>query len=146
MGIKEEYVALVEKQEKIERKIKEIREEFAILEKEALASLPKEMNDVLQELDVAERNLAREMQENGVESYKVGGRRITLKGSTKYVVGDWRAFSEYVKDTGAINLLTKAITQTEIRNLVDSGVVIPGLVANTKTEIVTKTEPVQADD
>lgn len=59
----------------------------------------------------------------------IGGKKVKteLKPKTKYNVGDWDKFYQYIKKKNAFDLLQKRLSEAAVKLRVEDGVEIPGV-------------------
>lgn|SRR5690554_3174927 len=58
--------------------------------------------------------LLRHLQDTGHKSFKVDGATVFTKVQHRYSFGDWAAFSDWVKQTGQIELLQHRVSSTNM--------------------------------
>lgn len=72
--------------------------------------------------------LLKHMQETGHKSFKVEGATVFTKTNMRYSFGDWSGFTEWVKQTGEVDLLQKRVSSTNMETfLKDNGELPPGI-------------------
>lgn len=96
-------------QEVVDRMM-ELREKRSELKKQF-----EEKDRALREMyERGENWLLKHMQETGHQSFKVEGATVFTKTTKRYSFGDWTAFSDWVKQTGEVDLLQHRISSTNM--------------------------------
>lgn len=105
-------------------KMIEIREERAKLKKE-FESRDRQLREMYER---GENWLLKHMQDTGHKSFKVDGATVFTKTNHRYSFGDWVGFSDWVKQTGEVDLLQKRVSSTAMDTyLKDNGELPPGI-------------------
>jgi len=62
--------------------------------------------------------LLKHLQDTGLKSFKVDGATVFTKVNQRWGIGDWSAFTDWVKATGNIDLLGKRVASTNMDQFV----------------------------
>lgn len=114
--------------------IKEIATELTAVRAE-YAAVTKQKNDLEARKKALESDLMDTLAEMGMESVKIDGTTYGITASTKPVVEDWDAFYTYVLETGNLSLLYKQATQSVIKEILEAGETVPGVVLREDAKI-----------
>lgn len=101
-----------------------LREQRAKLKKEF-----EEQDRKLREMyERGENWLLKHLQDTGHKSFKVDGATVFTKVNNRYSFGDWAAFSEWVKQTGEVELLQHRVSSTNMETFTkENGELPPGI-------------------
>lgn len=114
---------MAEPQQVVDRMLA-LREQRAKLKKEF-----EEQDRKLREMyERGENWLLKHLQDTGHKSFKVDGATVFTKVNNRYSFGDWTAFSEWVKQTGEVELLQHRVSSTNMETFTkENGELPPGI-------------------
>lgn len=90
-------------------------------------------------LEQAEKDLLydiqKEMSKNKVTRYQSGTYLATVEDKDVPKATDWPAVLNYIRETGATDLLQKRLTESAVKARWDSGVDVPGISKSVKSTV-----------
>tara|TARA_R110002012_G_scaffold302341_2_gene503197 strand:- start:301 stop:690 length:390 start_codon:yes stop_codon:yes gene_type:complete len=108
------YVELRDKKAKIEKSVKE------------------QTKPIKERMDKLEAYLLRELQTQGVTSFKTPGGTAFIATQEWATVSDWETALQFIRDNDAYDLLERRVSKIAVRTLVDEGNAPPGVNYGTK--------------
>ena len=104
----------------IERML-QLRQEIQDLEREH----KERIKGLKQQYERGENWLLAHMHETGHEKFTAGGATVYTTRTQRASIPDWTAFSDYIRQTGDVDLLQKRVATNNLKALVDSGAELP---------------------
>jgi len=101
----------------------------------AKAALNKQIKDLDEATAEVERDLVRQIQEQGVNGLFSNRASATISEEAYASIEDYEAFEAYMKETDSLFLLQRRISQAAYNDLKAAGETIPGVKDFTKTKL-----------
>ena len=101
----------------------------------AKAALNKQIKDLDEATAEVERDLVRQIQEQGVNGLFSSRASATISEEAYASIEDYEAFEAYMKETDSLFLLQRRISQAAYNDLKTAGETIPGVKDFTKTKL-----------
>jgi hypothetical protein len=117
--------------------IKDLIDDFVATKNER-EELSAKIKDMTTKLGRLEGDIMKLMSEAGLSQAASDKASCTMKLSKHPAIKDWKAFYDYVADTGQFELLHKRLSSTAFRERWEAGEVIPGTEASDLWELTVR--------
>lgn len=114
---------------------------------EVEASIKDELSQIEASMDKLEKWIKTQADAMGVSSFKTPHGTAFLTTKDYASVADWDATLAFVKETGAYNMLNKAVNKTAVREYIsETKTVPPGVNYGTKVEVNVRKPTAKVED
>ncbi len=93
------------------------------------------VRETTQSLEEINQIIQRRMHQEGIERTTVEGITVSLSKTTVYNIEDYDTFAQYIVQHGYTGLLQRRVSNPFVRELVQAGETVPGLVSFEKEQV-----------